>query len=102
MNTWLAENVVKLVNALMDGWRDRSTKESKLDAVDFYFYLRVVERMSILPGYIRKNSFFIKCLADQSTFLDFKWYEDKGQHIEIKKNNKSLKHVQEIWTVLLA
>jgi hypothetical protein len=100
MNNWLVENVVKFLNFLMAGWRDRSTKESKLDAVYFYFYLRIVELISILPGYIRKNYFFIKCRMDQSTFLDFNWYEDKRQHIEINENNK-LKHVNEIWTVLL-
>jgi len=45
--------------------------------------------------------FFIQCRADQSTILDFYYYENKCQHVEIKENNKSLKYVKEIWTVLL-
>ena len=61
--------------------------------------MRIVEWMPILPGYLIKI-IFIQCRADQSTIRDFNYYENKCQHIEIKKNNKSLKHVKEIWTVL--
>jgi hypothetical protein len=103
MNTCLAERVVKLVNALMDGWKDRSMKKkSKLVAVDYYFSLRIGEGMPILPRISNKKKlFFIQWRADQSTIFDFSYYEYKRQGIDVKENNKSLKHVKEIWTVLL-
>jgi hypothetical protein len=38
MNTWLAERVVKLVNVLMDGWRDRSMKKIKIGCSRFLLF----------------------------------------------------------------
>jgi hypothetical protein len=91
VNTWLAERVMKLVNALTDGWRDRSVKKIKIGCSRFLFFF-VRCRMDAHSCRIsNKKLLFMQCRADQSTILDFNYYEDKCQHIEIKENNKSVK-----------
>lgn len=101
MNTWLAERVVKMMNALMDGWGDRSMKKIKIWYSRFLFFFAHCRTDAHSSRISNEKLFFIQCRADQSTILDFYYYDDKCRHIEIKENNKSLKHMKEIWDVLL-
>jgi hypothetical protein len=96
MNTWLAGRVVEMVNALVDGRRDRYIKKIKVWCTRFLFSFVHCRKDAHSSWIYNKKIFFVQCRADQSTILGFNYYEDKCQHIEIKENNKSLKHMKEI------